>query len=126
MGNDNKTTSIIPDLTSFSSIITAIGYILFAIGTSKPEANVDASINESAFKKKDYTILGRWVISIGTLLIALLTLISLTENKNNCENNESAPKPFNISGPDLLILFGDWMIAIGAFVNAIGTEEKYI
>jgi len=97
--------SIISKLSSASSLVTAIGYILFAIG-----------INSDGITKENLAVSGRWIIFIGTFLLYVLNIISIRQNENKDE--------IIIENPDLLILAGSFMIASGAFVDAIGFEKK--
>lgn len=97
--------SIIQELSSGSSLATAIGYILFAIG-----------INGNVKTKENLILSGRWIIFIGTFLLYALNIISLRQNENKDEAT--------IENPDLLILAGSFMIASGAFVDAVGFEVK--
>ncbi|HHV74620.1 MAG TPA: hypothetical protein GXX41_08305 [Thermoanaerobacterium sp.] len=99
------TLSSISKLSSPSSLVTAIGYMLFAIG-----------INSDVRTKENLAVSGRWIIFIGTFLLYALNIISIRQNENNDE--------IIIENPDLLILAGSFMIASGAFVDAVGFEKK--
>ncbi|MDE4542325.1 hypothetical protein [Thermoanaerobacterium sp. R66] len=99
------TLSSISKLSSASSLVTAIGYMLFAIG-----------INSDVRTKENIAVSGRWIIFIGTFLLYALNIISISQNENK--------DAVIIESPDLLILAGSFMIASGAFVAAVGFEKK--
>ncbi|MEG6566973.1 hypothetical protein V6B95_08365 [Thermoanaerobacterium saccharolyticum] len=103
--------SLIPKLLSLNSLITAFGYMLFAIGIDD-----SAKTNESTFTKTDLVISSRWIIFIGTFLLYMLNIESIKQ----CKQKDEAV----IENSNFLILAGSFMIASGAFVDAVGFEVK--